>query len=74
MQLNEIRFKTIGGEGIKVTHRDNSKVVEIDTEKAEFRGMKVSGLGRYGRRKFENLVFLNSTDEKRLPIKICYKP
>lgn len=52
-----------------VRTRDGVLVFEVDTTKATYRGMSWKSLGRYGRRKFENLLVLqNSTD----PIHIIY--
>lgn len=74
MHNDEVKmFKTISKDGINITRRDNTKIIEIDPDKARYRDMRVSSLGAFGRRKFENLVFLANTEE-RLPIKICYKP
>ena len=46
------------------------KVVEIDTKKATYQGMKWQSMGSYGRRKFENLLVLNNVGSR---LKIIYK-
>jgi hypothetical protein len=49
--------------------RDGFKVVEIDIKKATYQGRPWKSLGDFGKRKFENLVFLNNVKER---IKIIY--
>ena len=66
-------FRTITGDGLKDYHRNGSKFIEIDGEKAIFRGMKVNSLGTYGRRKFENLIVIESNMKERVPVKLVYK-
>lgn len=44
-------------------------VFEVDTKKATFHGLKWRDLGGFGKKKFENLVYLESTKK---PMKILY--
>jgi hypothetical protein len=66
-------FKTLGSDGLEVHYRQGNKVIEVDTHKAEFRGMPVHALGPYGKRKFENLVVIESNIHERIPVKFLYK-
>lgn len=38
------------------------RIIEIDTSKAHYRGIPWHELGRFGKRKLENIVFLENTD------------
>lgn len=56
----------------KVRIVEGIKEVHIDTAKAEYMGHKFKDMGTWGRRKYENFLFLaNNTKE---PIKFFYKP
>lgn len=54
-----------------VTEReiDGFKVVEVDTTKATFQGKAWMDLGDWGKRKFENMLFLSRPRER---IKVTY--
>ena len=43
---------------------DGTKVISIDTKKAEYQGRKYKDLSNYQKHKFENLVFLNNAKER----------
>lgn len=45
------------------------RVVEVDTNKAVYRGFPWKSLGSFGKRKFENLIVLSDTSEK---VKVLY--
>ena len=49
--------------------QDGFTFMEIDVEKAKYRGVKVGDLGRLGRRKFENLLIINNAKKN---LKILY--
>ena len=56
-------------------YRQGVRVVEIDTAKAEYKGLMWKDLGSYGKKKFENLLFLQhskNTEEQRLPLRFLY--
>jgi hypothetical protein len=78
MQPNEVNqermFKTLGKQGIRTRHSQGKQIVEIDPAKAQFRGMKVKDLGAFGRRKFENLVFIEHSHNRKMPTLLSYKP
>lgn len=46
-----------------------TKIYDVDTKKCVYRGQKVSELGSFGRRKFENLLVLSHPKEN---IKVIY--
>ena len=55
--------------------RNGVRVLEINTKEAEYKGFAWEALGSYGKKKFENLLFLQhskNTEEQRLPIKFLY--
>lgn len=45
---------------VRKTH--GRRVVEINTRKAHYYGIPWHSLGRYGKRKLENIVFLQNAD------------
>ena len=49
--------------------QDGFTFMEIDVEKAKYRGIKVGDLGRFGRRKFENLLIITNAKKN---LKILY--
>lgn len=60
-------------DGTTIHYRNGFKVVEVDTKKATFKGMSWRDLGSFGKKKFENVVFLkNARNEKGLRTKILY--
>jgi len=65
-------FKAIGGrEGIRKCFRNSRNVMEIDTDVVSLWGIPYRDLGAYGKRRFENLVFLENQSD--VPV-FCYKP
>ncbi len=50
--------------------KDNKLILFVDTSKAILRGMKWTQLGEWGKRKFENMLFL--TRLKKDYVKITY--
>ncbi len=55
--------------GVNEFRRDGFRVLEVDISKAEFKGLKWTDLGAFGKRKFENLIVLRDTS---MPTKIVY--
>lgn len=49
---------------ITIHHRRGYKVVEVDTKKAEFKGLKWRELGGFGKKKFDNYLFLTNLKNK----------
>lgn len=49
--------------------KDDRKIVEVNTRKAEYQGIPWQSLGEYGKRKFENLLVLS---EPKSRIKVVY--
>ncbi len=47
--------------GITEHTRRGRKVLEVDTSKVEYQGVPWQKLGNFGRRKYENLLFLQHT-------------
>lgn len=58
-------------DGVKVCFRRGVKVLEVDTAKVVFKGIKWRHLSEWGKKKFENYIFLKNT-EGRDQIKVCY--
>lgn len=54
---------------ISERQKDGFTVISIDTSKAKFQGMRWRTLGDWGKRKFENVLFLTRAKEK---LKIIY--
>lgn len=50
-------------------NQDGYRLVFIDTSKADYQGIAWATLGDYGKRKFENLLFLTRTKEH---LKVIY--
>lgn len=46
-------------------------VYEVDTEQAQYKGTQLRNVGTIGRRKFENILFLQGAS-RHLPIKFIY--
>ncbi len=56
--------------GIKITHRGDFKVIEVDVNLAKYQGIVWKELSEFQKRKYENyLVLSNNTKE---PIKFIY--
>lgn len=59
MEWYNNRFKTV--QPIMRKYSCKGQIVyAVDTEKSSFRGITVKNLGGYGRRKFENLIYLEN--------------
>lgn len=55
----------------KVFYRDEVKVIEVDTNKAQYQGIQWKQCSEFQKRKYENFIVLaNNTRE---PIKLIYK-
>lgn len=59
--------------GVTEHERDGKLVLEVDTDKAEFHRKPWKTLGDFGKRKWENWLFLNSQRDG-LKVVFCYKP
>ena len=59
--------------GVTKFVRDNQLVLEVDTDKAEFHGKAWKTLGDFGKRKWENMLFLHN-QHGALRTVFCYKP
>lgn len=58
---------------ITIHHRGQYKVLEIDTTKAFFKGIAWRNLGAYGKKKFDNWIFLtNVKNAGSMRTKILY--
>ncbi len=49
--------------GVTKHERAGASVFEVDTTKALYKGIPWRTLGRWGRRKFENLIFIQHAKE-----------
>ena len=47
--------------GVTEHYRQGYKVMEVDTSKAEYKHIPWRELGSFGKRKFENILFLQNT-------------
>jgi len=52
-----------------VRFKNGYRIVEVDTKKANYRGISWRNLGGFGKRKFENLIVMLDTSEQ---VKIIY--
>ncbi len=59
--------------GVRKYVRDDLFVIEVDTDLAEYKGLKWKSMGAYGRRKWENFLFLHN-QRANLKTVFCYKP
>lgn len=50
--------------GMTAHWRQGCGVIDVDVHKATFKGYKLWQLGAWGRRKFENVLFLNNPRER----------
>jgi len=57
---------------VRESEKDHTMFLVVDTSKAVLRGMKWHDLGDFGKRKFENLLFLQRMEENRKKLKINY--
>ncbi len=61
-------------EGVKAYEGEKrTKVLVVDTTKAEFRGKKVADLNGFEKRKFDNFIFLSNQTAGRDKVKVVYK-
>lgn len=58
--------------GVTEHLRSEYRVLEVDTSKVEFKGLKWRDLGSWGKQKFENLIFLEATMKDKTPVKVLY--
>ncbi len=59
--------------GVRKYIRNNDFVLEVDTDNAEYHGIKWRTLGDYGKRKWENFLYLHNQRDG-LKVVFCYKP
>ena len=52
--------------------KDNTRYLILDTSKTVFRNFQWNDLGDWGKRKAENMVFLENMNEGRKHIKVKY--
>jgi hypothetical protein len=57
---------------VRTQDKDNKLYLFVNTAKALFRGLKWSELGDFGKRKFENMLFLTNINPQSKHIKIVY--
>lgn len=46
-------------EGVRVCHRQGHKVMEVDTRKARYQGIRWCDLNSFAKRKYENLLVIS---------------
>ena len=63
--------RAVGSEGIRIVRRQGKKIIEVDERIATYWGHRINTLGAYGRRKFENMLFLENADRTE-EIAFCY--
>lgn len=54
---------------IREHKKDNTLYLYVDTKKAILRGMKWEQLGEWGKRKFENMLFLTVINKEYVKIR-----
>ncbi len=59
--------------GCRIRMRKGIKEIHVDTDIAEYLGIKWKDLGSWGRRKYENFLFLANNTERN-KIVFYYKP
>lgn len=57
--------------GVEKFYRSGVIVFEIDQARATYKEIPYKALGQFGKRKFENLVYVEGANE-RMPIKFTY--
>ncbi len=59
--------------GVRKLVRGDNLVLEVDTDLARYHGTPWKSLGAYGKRKWENFLFLHNQRDG-LKVVFCYKP
>lgn len=58
-------------DAVTVHYREGKKVLEVCAAKAVFKGLSWKSLGGWGKRKFENFIFLKNNEDRKV-IKFHY--
>lgn len=59
-------------EPVTVHYRQGKKVLEVDTQKVLFKGLRYHQLGSWGRQKYENKIFMEHVKGLDAPIMVTY--
>lgn len=55
---------------VKIQMRDEFKVIEIDTKRVKYQGIKWANCSEFQKRKYENFIYLSNNTG--LPMKFIY--